>query len=172
MVNGATVDNATVSARIATPMPHETPYERFLKALHKTVFSLDRYADRLLSENSHGTFSQFLVMTAIAKCPKVSQQKIAEFLNLTPAAVSRQIDVLVSAGFIARKEDPQSRRAHVIELTASGEKHYLELKSSLMDAFKDRLHLVKPSELESASATLEKVLFAIDPGAAGHSEKI
>lgn len=142
--------------------PPENSYERFLRAVHKSVYAIDRNADRLLTEKEGGTFSQFLILMAIAQCSGLSQQKIAEFLDLTPAAVSRQIDSLVKAELIVREQDPQSRRSHVVSLTPAGEKRFRAMKSTLLDSFKESSQ-VPTDELDAASEILEKVVAAMHP---------
>jgi len=144
-----------------SPVP-ENSYERFLRAVHKSVYAIDRNADRLLTEKEGGTFSQFLILMAIAQCSGLSQQRIAEFLDLTPAAVSRQIDSLVKAGLIVREQDPQSRRSHVVSLTPTGEKRFRAMKSTLLDSFKESSK-VPADELDAASEILEKVVAAMHP---------
>lgn len=140
----------------------ENSYERFLRAAHKAVYVFDRKADRLLADAMGGTFSQFLVLMAIAQCSGPSQQKIAEFLDLTPAAVSRQIDTMVKAGIIVRAQDPQSRRSHVVSLTPAGETRLRAMKAELINAFR-KASPVAAEELDAASATLERVVAAMHP---------
>lgn len=141
--------------------PHNS-YERFLRAVHKSVCVIDRHADRLLTEANGGTFSQFLVLMAIAHAPGLSQQKIADFLDLTPAAVSRQIETMVNADLIVREQDPQSRRSHTVSLTKAGEARLRIMKTTLLDSF-EKTVAVPADELDAASATLEKVLIAMHP---------
>jgi DNA-binding MarR family transcriptional regulator len=137
----------------------ENSYERFLRALHKSVYAFDRNADRLLGDVDGGTFSQFLILMAIAQCSGLSQQKIAEFLDLTPAAVSRQVESLVKAKLILRAEDPQSRRTHVVSLTPSGEKRLRTMKTTLLDSFKASSP-VATDTLDDVSEVLEKFVTA------------
>lgn len=140
--------------------PPENSYERFLRAIHKSVCVIDRSADRLLSDAQEGTFSQFLILMAIAQRSGLSQQKIAEFLDLTPAAVSRQIDGLVKAELIVREQDPQSRRSHVVSLSPAGEERFRAMKSRLLHSFKESA-AVPADELDAASEVLEKVVTAM-----------
>jgi DNA-binding MarR family transcriptional regulator len=142
--------------------PPENSYERFLRAVHKSVYAIDRNADRLLTEKEGGTFSQFLILMAISQCSGLSQQKIAEFLDLTPAAISRQIDSLVKAELIVREQDPHSRRSHVVSLTPTGETRFRTMKSTLLDSFKES-SAVPADELDAASEVLEKVVRAMHP---------
>ncbi len=142
--------------------PPENPYERFLRAIHKSVYVIDRNADRLLTEKEGGTFSQFLILMAIAQCSGLSQQKIADFLDLTPAAISRQIDSLVKADLIVRKQDPQSRRSHVVSLTPAGKSRFLSMKSTLLDSFKETAS-ASADELDAASEIIERIVVAMHP---------
>lgn len=148
----------------------EIVYERFMRNLHKTVFMLDRFADRLLAEAMGGTFSQFMVLMGIAQCPGLSQQKIAQFLNLTPAAVSRQVDTLSEEGLISRKQDPESRRSHIVDLTPAGEARLDLMKKTLMLSFGDQVQ-VEDEELMQASGTMEKILETMAPLEQGRSIK-
>lgn len=143
-------------------LPPENSYERFLRAVHKSVCVIDRTADRILTETSGGTFSQFLVLMAITHSSGLSQQKIAEFLDLTPAAVSRQIDALVEAGFVVREQDPQSRRSHVVSLSPVGNERMHAMKKILLDSFQEHMPIPK-AELDAATDTLEKVVAAMHP---------
>lgn len=140
----------------------ENSYERFLKAVHQTVFLFDREADRVLGEAMGGTFSQFMVLMAIAQCQGLSQQKIAAFLQLTPAAVSRQVDGLVAAKLIARKQDPHSRRSHVVSLTKAGEQRFVAMKVVLIEAFKRKAPADR-ARLDAASATMEELVEGMLP---------
>ncbi len=146
----------------------EHSYERFLKAVHQTVFLFDREADRVLAETLGGTFSQFMVLMAIAQCQGLSQQKIAAFLQLTPAAVSRQVDGLVEAKLIARKQDPHSRRSYVVSLTEAGEKRFGAMKTVLIEAFK-RSAPADIKQLDAASATMESLVETMLPSDRDHS---
>lgn len=142
--------------------PSDHALELFLKNLHKLVFIIDRHADQMLLKSKQATFSQFLLLSAIAQCPGFSQQKIATFLNVTPAAVSRQIDSLVAAGCVVRAEDPKSRRAHTVSLTAKGKKRRETMRSLLTRAFAERMKVVSETELHSANGILQKTLAALD----------
>lgn len=137
-------------------------YERFLQSAHKMVYAVDRGADRLLKERFNASFSQFMVLMAIDCCTKPSQQDIAQFMDLTPAAVSRQIDALVKSGSISRKPDPENRRSHMIALTPKGKSRMIEMKQVLLSSFASSVD-IPDSELTQASELLEKVASIIHP---------
>lgn len=142
----------------------ENSYERFLRAVHKSVYVFDRHADRLLADTHGGTFSQFLILMAIAQCSGLSQQKIAQFLDLTPAAISRQVGNLVNSKLIVREQDPLSRRTHTVTLTPAGEARLRTMKTTLLDSFKESSRVPREA-LDTASEVLENVVAAIHPNA-------
>lgn len=131
--------------------------ERLLTALHKAVYLVDRSAERILKDHNGGTFTQFLVLMSIGKCPGLSQQKIADFLDLTPAAVSRQIDALVAQGHIDRAVDTKNRRSHIVTLTKSGETRLESMKDALLSSFSTQTQLTT-EEIDSAVVVLEKMM--------------
>ncbi|MFZ2719967.1 MAG: MarR family transcriptional regulator, partial [Minisyncoccia bacterium] len=90
------------------------------------------------------------------------QQRIAEFLNLTPAAVSRQIDTLSEEGLIKREQDPDSRRSHVVNLTPAGTSRLELMKTTLLQSFGEKVQMPL-AELERASKTMEDILQTMTP---------
>jgi MarR family transcriptional regulator for hemolysin len=47
---------------------------------------------------------------------------LAEALGLEPSSLVRVVDHLIESGLLARHEDPQDRRAKILELTPEGKK--------------------------------------------------
>jgi MarR family transcriptional regulator for hemolysin len=47
---------------------------------------------------------------------------LAEMLSLEPSSLVRVVDQLITAGLLARHEDPQDRRAKILRLTEEGRK--------------------------------------------------
>lgn len=89
-------------------------------SLHKTVFLMDKLVDRMLLGSLDLTLAQFLILMAIRRSDKVSQKKIANFWEMTEAAVSRQIELLVGKKLVLRKENLKNRREHILSLTKEG----------------------------------------------------
>lgn len=140
----------------------QVPEEHFLRAAHRVVFAIDREADRLLEKHGR-TFSQFLVMTGLATCPSGPQHHIAEFLNVTPAAVSRLIGSLVEEGLATRASDPDNRRANIVRLSAEGTQAYGRMKKVLIHGFREKIGSVSVPELERATRTLDSIVRAFGP---------
>lgn len=130
---------------------------RFFALLHKAVFATDRHANTLLSkEDSY--FSDFLILNALLSCEDHSQHNIAMYLNLTPAAVSRRIDALVTRGLAKRTEDPNSRRSNRIALTAKGKAEVARMQKILGQGFKNQISSLSAKEMQSTCRVLETLL--------------
>lgn len=131
--------------------------DKIIRFAHRLVFGLDRAADAILAR--HGaSFRQFLVLTIIGHCSRdLSQRAVADFLALTPAAVSRTIDSLVEDGLAERGEDRTSRRAHRIRLTAAGKKELARCHRLLRDPIHERLATLSDKDKTHLAALLEKI---------------
>jgi DNA-binding MarR family transcriptional regulator len=66
------------------------------------------------------TLPQFRVLVIVASRPGSNLAAVANGLRSHPSNATRAVDRLVSAGLLARQDDPADRRNLVIELTAEG----------------------------------------------------
>lgn len=69
-----------------------------------------------LSEN------QFIILRILAKTGPHSLNKIAEALNISSAAASKNIDYLVRKRFINRREEPDNRRKVKLSILSKGKR--------------------------------------------------
>ncbi|MBI3495084.1 MarR family transcriptional regulator [Candidatus Berkelbacteria bacterium] len=101
-----------------------TQHKSFSKTIsyksHKLVFLTNKIVSKTLQKKLDLSFTNFLILMALRRHEKVSQKIIADFLDLTEAAVSRQIEILVEKKLVARSENETNRRAHILTLTAKG----------------------------------------------------
>lgn len=105
--------------------------------LHKVVFCMDKIADTLLQEKLELTFSLYKVLLVIDH-KTVSQHEIAVYWEMTEAAVSRQVDLLISKKWVTKQENPENRRAHMLTLTAKGNQ-MLTQATQLLDTEYEKL---------------------------------
>lgn len=68
------------------------------------------------------TMPQFIVMNFLSTHGESNMTDLAQFINVTTAAVTGMIDRLVRDGCVARASDPNDRRITRIGLTAKGSK--------------------------------------------------
>jgi MarR family multiple antibiotic resistance transcriptional regulator len=88
--------------------------------LHKLNLGLVRKAEVELQRELAISYSQFLILAAAAHAKAASQCHVARFLNITEAAVSRQVETLVDKGWLLRTPNPANRREHILVLTPAG----------------------------------------------------
>ena len=95
---------------------------QLVQVMHRLVFVLDKEADRLLRARGRQSFSLTILLHILDTHGTLSQDVIAECLNITPPAVSRQVDTLVKAGLVTREVVAENRRQYRIALTPAGKK--------------------------------------------------
>ncbi len=93
----------------------------FLYQLQDVVRAIDQAGERILQDNGGIGFSQFKILTVLYKTPYSSQKHIASCLNLSPPAISRQVELMVSSGLLNKQLNPKNRREHSLSLTVNGE---------------------------------------------------
>ncbi len=130
--------------------------------LHKAVFFMDRAADQVLREKLNLTFSQFRILLAVRKLGAITQQQAARFHSLTPAAVSRQVEILKQRGLLAVKQNSQNRRMHFLSLTFGGKKQ-ISSAVLLLDKLFSKMYLVlSPKEKQGLEKALNKLASTIN----------
>ncbi|HSJ88326.1 MAG TPA: MarR family transcriptional regulator [Anaerolineales bacterium] len=63
---------------------------------------------------------QFSIMMQMHHRGACAMSEVSERFEITPAAASQLVDKLVQSGFIMRREDPNDRRAKLLDLTDKG----------------------------------------------------
>jgi len=134
------------------------PNKAIVMKLHKLTFLLDKLSAIQLQKKADLSFPQFLMLMAIRRRPNLSQREIAEFHGVTEAAVSRQIELLMKRQFVARHQDRDNRRRHVLSLTSAGERK-LDRANVMLDRTFDQLFdTLGEKGKETFIATLQRVL--------------
>lgn len=84
--------------------------------MHDATRLMNRYYDRRV--RAYGiTRTQWTLLTYLSRYEGVSQTKLAEYMDLAPMTLTRQIDKLEEDGLLDRRQDPQDRRTNLIYLT-------------------------------------------------------
>ncbi|MBI2611649.1 winged helix-turn-helix transcriptional regulator [Candidatus Gottesmanbacteria bacterium] len=126
--------------------------------IHKLVFLIDKTTDKILNEQLQITHSQVIMMHAIKHRGEVSQTDIAKYWQITDAAVSRQVEILATKGFIKLWQNPQNRRENLLSLTGSGQ-NYLQKAFKLLDkTFSELFQVLSASERKILIESLDKLL--------------
>jgi DNA-binding MarR family transcriptional regulator len=88
--------------------------------LHKSVFLLDKLADKTLKESFGMSASQFRILLAIGSQTEISQKDIADYWEMTEAAVSRMLNPLIDKKLIIRSENRDNRSKNCLKLSRIG----------------------------------------------------
>lgn len=129
--------------------------------IHKAVFVIDKTADSTLRAKVDLTLSQFLILMNIVQKPGINQLEIADFLEVTQAAVSRQIDVLTNKNFVAMKKNENNRREHLLFPTTLGNQIFTKSEQILHEAFDELYAVMDEKEKESLEKSLDKLLSSV-----------
>jgi DNA-binding MarR family transcriptional regulator len=75
----------------------------------------------LFAKSTGLSMPQFSIMMQLHYRGACGMSEISERFEVSPAAASQLVDKLVQSGFIVREEDPNDRRAKLLNLTEKGE---------------------------------------------------
>jgi MarR family transcriptional regulator for hemolysin len=111
----------------------------------------------------------WLVLVNLKANPRASQREIAEAMGVTEATLTHHLNGMDADGLITRRRDPENRRVHVLELTASGEDAFMRLRA-VASSFDKRLRRgVTDDEVEHLRGLLDRLASnvggALDGGA-------
>lgn len=84
--------------------------------MHDTTRLMNRYYDRRVRAYNI-TRTQWTLLTYLFRYEGVSQTKLAEYMDLAPMTLTRQIDKLEEDGLLDRRQDVRDRRTNLIYLT-------------------------------------------------------
>jgi len=138
-------------------MATKTPLSDINRNLHRLVFSMDKMAEELLSAHFDVTFSQFRMLMGVEKGKLTCQSHIAKFFGLTPAAISRQIDLLTEKKLIVSKTNHENRREHILELTKKGKGATKKAIELFDHQFQKAYSVLTPHEQELFAGNLQKL---------------
>ncbi len=101
----------------------------------------------------------------------VTQQTLAQHLDVTPRNISGLVDALEAAGYLQRAAHPSDRRAHLVQLTGDGAalmhrtaREHAELSATLLDAVAPSDRAAFERGLDGVVRHLAELVAAHDPG--------
>jgi DNA-binding MarR family transcriptional regulator len=92
-----------------------------LNKIARAAISLEREVESELKVSFALTFSQFRVLNGLLALGEASQRELANALDVTPAVVTRQAEVLANRGLVLQRPNPRSKRENVLALSPKGE---------------------------------------------------
>lgn len=114
-----------------------------------------RFAQRA---SEHGlSAAQWRLLAVVLREGRVTQARIADKLEIEPISVSRLVDRMEQAGWVAREPDPEDRRVRVIVPTASTLLIRNDLKAMANSVFAEALSGLDPAARDALIAGLISV---------------
>lgn len=129
--------------------------------IHKAVFVIDKTADSTLQTKVNLTLSQFMILMNVVQKPGLTQIEISNSLEVTQAAVSRQIDVLKNKNLITIKKNENNHREHLLFPTGYGNEVFTRSNQILHEAFDELYAVMDEREKENLEKSLDKLLSSV-----------
>ena len=130
--------------------------------IHRLSAALGKVADTALQDCCSFGLSQFKILWMLKNHQEgVLQTTIAKWLNLTEAAVSRQISLLHNDGLIDKQVDPENRRNHIIMLSDNGVKLADNAMTALIKEYSPHFSVLTVKEQLELNKMLEKIFYTV-----------
>jgi MarR family transcriptional regulator for hemolysin len=130
--------------------------ETSLIEIAETAHALRRAFDRRAA-NLGVTRAQWRVLVKVSRSPGLRQVEIADMLDIEPITLCRIIDRLEESGLIARRRDPDDRRAWLLELTEKAEPLVGKLRGIANELLTDAFAGLDDEEVVKLRAMLAKI---------------
>jgi len=114
----------------------------------------------LFAKSTGLSMPQFSILMQLHHKGACGMSEISERFEVTPAAASQLVDKLVQSGFIVREEDPNDRRAKLLNLTDKGReliKQGIEERYRWVDQLSERLTAGERTQVSEALNIMTRV---------------
>ena len=118
----------------------------------------EKEMERMLLEELGISYSQSMILDFIYHNPEISQRQVASERHITPAAVSRHLEVLEEMGFIERKDRKENKREHILIITDQGQNVVTNAEKILEIAVNKIVEDLSGNEIENIDYILNKLL--------------
>jgi DNA-binding MarR family transcriptional regulator len=103
------------------------------------------------------TRAQWRALKRVHHGEGITQNELAEFLEMEPIAVGRVIDRLQKAGFIERRADPRDRRVWRLHLLAKAHAVVDDMEQIASELFRQAQRGVTAAEMKSMISVLARM---------------
>lgn len=101
-------------------MTNSPQFNRSLRAWMDVFMNRSMRGWHLFAKSTGLSMPQFSLLMQLHHKGACGMSEVSERFEITPAAASQLVDKLVQSGFILREEDPNDRRAKLLNLTDKG----------------------------------------------------
>ncbi len=137
-------------------------FESLVVPIHQLSAVLARDADHVLQQALGLGYAQCKLIWVLRRAgQQVNQSQIADWLNQTPAAISRQMKLLAARGLVAIAGSALDKRDHMIQLTAQGEAFADDSRAIIWRAQQHYFADLSPAQSQQIAASFQQVLSRI-----------
>lgn len=137
---------------------------RTIFKIRNFLFGFGRRVDRTLREALDMSVPQFGILAAIADSPKGTQAVLAHMRQVTPAAVSKHMNILLSRKLVTRTENRRDRREHAVHLTPKGKTVFTKCMRIFQKHEREVFRHIPKNRLRILDATMTDLLEALETG--------
>lgn len=133
--------------------------------LHEAARTLRKAFERRVSR--HGLSSaQWRMLVTVSKCGEATTQaRLADLLEIEPISVSRLVDRMEAAGWVARMPDPQDRRAKLVMPTERARAVHAEIRAMADEVYGEALAGLSPDQRGALLGGLAQVIANLNEAA-------
>jgi DNA-binding MarR family transcriptional regulator len=106
---------------------------------------------------------QWRVMAVLGENAGITATEIGQVTAMDKVAVSRAVSSLIDSGHVWRKASPADGRRSILSLTTKGEVVYDKIVPIALNAERDLLETLSPSEREQLAHLMEKLARTAEP---------
>ncbi|MDV2504465.1 MAG: MarR family winged helix-turn-helix transcriptional regulator [bacterium] len=138
--------------------PHVSELAGFLGRLTR----LSHVASRDDADCCGVTVAQCHILLSLLEAGKTTMQSLSSRLGIAPSTLTRNIEPLVTNGWILRERADDDRRRVVVELSSEGQEKANELKSVRLETCQRLLEGLPASERETVLGAMSTLLTALE----------
>ena len=129
-----------------------------MKALHRYISSQVMWAMQGQLQDDDLSFSQMSALHQLRTYAPMSVGGLAERIGLSLPAASHLTDKLVVRGYAQRRENPEDRRAKLLDLSEHGQQVLEEMDRRFSDTYRVAFSRVSLETLQATTGSLETLL--------------
>jgi DNA-binding MarR family transcriptional regulator len=126
--------------------------------IHIFANLVEKEVERKLLRDVGLSYSQCMILDFINNHPEISQRDVAVERHITPAAVSRHLEVLEELGFIKRKDREENKREHILIITNQGQSVATNAEKLLEQSMNSLIEDISRDELEDIDEIFNRLL--------------
>jgi DNA-binding MarR family transcriptional regulator len=141
-------------------MTETTEVEKIIHLMHDIKKKLFTCIDTSKS-NTDLTMLQIRILHVIQEKKEITMRALAELMEVKPASMTSQINILVNKEYINRINDKEDRRSVKVSLTKKGIEVYSQLHAKKMKVLNKMLANISEEEKKELIKLLEKLHLSI-----------